>query len=80
MSKFMYVVVTYIYCYGDATKGISIMIDLVKGAGVAAGKEMPLRVPLGTDGWGRIRAKCDNMTKICNDWEQVAKSTDVVQQ
>ncbi|KAI1125034.1 hypothetical protein F5Y10DRAFT_14849 [Nemania abortiva] len=65
---------------GDATKGVSIMIDLVKGTGVAEGKEIPLRVPLGTDGWSRIKAKCENMIKICDDWEQVAKSTDIVQQ
>ncbi|KAI1743870.1 hypothetical protein F4680DRAFT_407810 [Xylaria scruposa] len=65
---------------GDATKAVSIMIDLVKGTGVAAGKEIPLRVPLGTDGWGRIRAKCENMIKICDEWEQVAKSTDIIQE
>ncbi|KAI0428185.1 hypothetical protein F5Y09DRAFT_8009 [Xylaria sp. FL1042] len=65
---------------GDADKGVSIMIDLVKGTGVAAGKNVPLRVPLGSDGWGRIRAKCENMIKICDEWEEVAKSTDFVQQ
>jgi hypothetical protein len=62
---------------GDAEKGVAIMIDLVKGAGVAAGRNIPLRVPLGSDGWGRIRAKCENMIKICDDWEEVAKSTDI---
>lgn len=65
---------------GDAAKAVGIMIDLVKGTGVAAGKDIPLRIPLGTDGWGRIKAKCENMLKICSDWEHVAKSTDVAQQ
>ncbi|KAI1278544.1 hypothetical protein F5Y07DRAFT_387897 [Xylaria sp. FL0933] len=65
---------------GDAEKGVAIMIDLVKGTGVAAGRDIPLRVPLGSDGWGRIRAKCEKMIKICDDWEEVAKSTDFVQQ
>ncbi|KAI1162660.1 hypothetical protein F5B18DRAFT_652451 [Nemania serpens] len=65
---------------GDAEKGVAIMIDLVKGTGVAASRSIPLRVPLGSDGWGRIRAKCEDMIKICDDWEQVAKSTDAVQQ
>ncbi|TGJ80698.1 hypothetical protein E0Z10_g8068 [Xylaria hypoxylon] len=36
---------------GDAEKGVAIIIDLVKGTGVAAGKNIPLRVPLGSDGW-----------------------------
>ncbi|KAI1215081.1 uncharacterized protein F4807DRAFT_455531 [Annulohypoxylon truncatum] len=63
---------------GDAEKAVSIMVDLVKGTGVAQGKDIPLRVPLGSDGWGRIRAKCENMIKICDEWEEVAKSTDIV--
>lgn len=61
---------------GDSEKGVAVMIDLVKGTGVAAGKNIPLRIPVGSDGWGRIRAKCEDMIKICDDWEQVAKSTD----
>ncbi|KAI0202949.1 hypothetical protein F4808DRAFT_420321 [Astrocystis sublimbata] len=64
---------------GDAEKAVRVIVDLVKGTGVAAGKEIPLRVPLGSDGWGRIRAKCEDMIKICDAWEEVAKSTDVVQ-
>lgn len=63
---------------GDPDKAVRIMIDLVNGVGVAAGKEVPLRVPLGTDGWTRIKAKCEKMLDICQDWEEVAKSTDHV--
>lgn len=63
---------------GDPDKAVAVMIDLVKGTGVAAGrKEIPLRVPLGSDGWSRVRAKCENTLKICDDWEEVAKSTDI---
>ncbi|RYP63502.1 hypothetical protein DL771_009247 [Monosporascus sp. 5C6A] len=62
---------------GNAEKAVAIMIDLIKGTGVAAGKQVPLRVPLGSDGWARIRAKCENMLKICDDWEEIAKSTDI---
>ncbi|ETS73841.1 hypothetical protein PFICI_14787 [Pestalotiopsis fici W106-1] len=61
---------------GDAEKAVSIIIDLVRGTGVAAGKEIPLRIPLGSDGWSRIKAKCENTIKICDEWEAVAKSTD----
>lgn len=61
---------------GDPAKAVTIIIDLVKGTGVAAGKQVPLRVPLGSDGWSRIRAKCENTLKICDDWEDVAKGTD----
>ncbi|KAI1757267.1 NAD(P)-binding protein [Xylaria castorea] len=62
---------------GDAAKAVSIMIDLINGTGVASGKEVPLRVPLGSDGWERIRAQGESIVKICDDWEEVAKSTDL---
>lgn len=64
---------------GDSTKAVSRMIELVKGDGMAAGKTVPLRVPLGTDGWTRIKAKCEDTLKICEEWEDLAKSTDVQQ-
>lgn len=62
---------------GESSKAVSIVIDLVKGTGAAAGKEIPLRVPLGTDSWSRVKAKCDSMLKICDDWEGLAKTTDI---
>ncbi|KAL7934151.1 NAD(P)-binding protein [Trichoderma chlorosporum] len=61
---------------GDAEKAVTRMVELVKGTGMAAGKQIPLRVPLGTDGWERIKSKCEETIKICEDWEEVAKSTD----
>lgn len=64
---------------GDSTKAVSRMIELVKGTGMAAGKTVPVRVALGTDGWTRIKDKCEETLKICEEWEDVAKSTDVQQ-
>ncbi|PNP58825.1 hypothetical protein THARTR1_01073 [Trichoderma harzianum] len=61
---------------GDADKAVTRMIELVKGTGMAAGKQIPLRVPLGLDGWERVKTKCEETIKICEDWEEVAKSTD----
>jgi NAD(P)-dependent dehydrogenase (short-subunit alcohol dehydrogenase family) len=61
---------------GDSAKCVARMIDLVRGTGVAAGKAVPLRVPLGTDGWTRIKAKCEETLQVCNEWESVARSTD----
>lgn len=64
---------------GDPAKAVEIMIDLVKGTGVASGKTVPLRVLLGTDGLERIKAKCQETLAICDEWEEVAKSTDIKQ-
>jgi hypothetical protein len=64
---------------GDSAKAVKCMIDLVKGTGVVAGKTLPLRVPLGNDSLQRIRAKCQETLAICDEWEEVAKSTDFEQ-
>ncbi|KAI1771451.1 NAD(P)-binding protein [Hypoxylon cercidicola] len=62
---------------GDSAKAVDRMIELVKGTGMAAGKTVPLRVPLGSDGWGKVKDKCEETLKICEEWEEVARSTDV---
>ncbi|KAG6365480.1 hypothetical protein INS49_007091 [Diaporthe citri] len=64
---------------GDSAKAVTRMIELTNGTGMAAGKTVPLRVPLGSDGWTRIKDKCEETLKICEEWEDVAKSTDVQQ-
>ena len=64
---------------GDSTKAVARMIELVHGTGMATGKTVPLRVPLGPDGWTRFKDKCGETLKICEEWEDVAKSTDVQQ-
>ncbi|KAK8098762.1 ketoreductase [Apiospora kogelbergensis] len=50
---------------GDPDKAVSIMIDLVNGTGIAEGKDVPLRIPLGSDGWSRIKFKCEKMLETC---------------
>ncbi|XXH01336.1 hypothetical protein Hte_007694 [Hypoxylon texense] len=62
---------------GDPAKAVDRMIELVKGTGMAAGKTVPLRVPLGSDGWEIVRDECEETLKICKEWEDVARSTDV---
>jgi NAD(P)-dependent dehydrogenase (short-subunit alcohol dehydrogenase family) len=64
---------------GDPAKAVGIIIGLIKGTGVATGKTVPLRLPMGTDGLERIRAKCQETMEICDEWEVVAKSTDIKQ-
>lgn len=49
------------------------MIELVYGTGMAAGKTIPLRVPLGTDGWSRIKGNYEENGKVYVEWEEVNK-------
>lgn len=61
---------------GDPKKAVERMIDVVRGEGMAAGKEMPFRLPLGTDGMGVVREKCLATLKVCEEWQGLIQSTD----
>ena len=61
---------------GDPKRGVEVMIDVIKGEGVAKEKDMPPRLPLGTDALEVIRSKCLATLKICDEWEAMIKSTD----
>lgn len=60
---------------GDPRKAVERIIDVVKGEGMAKGKEFPLRLPLGQDALSLIREKCQGTLKICDEWEDMIKST-----
>lgn len=60
---------------GNIEKGVSVVIDLVKGEGVAQGKETPSRMPLGVDAFDGIKAKCEQTLKLLIEWESIIKDT-----
>ena len=62
---------------GDPKKAVDIMIDFVKEEGVAEGKALPERLPLGPDVLATLRKKAVNNLAICNEWEDVIRSTNI---
>ncbi|RSL73546.1 hypothetical protein CEP53_000673 [Fusarium sp. AF-6] len=60
---------------GDPEKGVAIVLDLVRGEGVAEGRDMPLRIALGEDGYEVVKDKCDETLKSLEDWKDVSCST-----
>lgn len=61
---------------GDAVKMISAVIQIVKGTGIAEGREIPLRIPFGSDCLEVLRDKLQTLQKTYDEWESVARSTD----
>ncbi|KAI9037123.1 SDR family oxidoreductase [Aspergillus affinis] len=61
---------------GNAADLISKVIQIAKGTGIAEGREIPLRIPFGSDSLGFLRQKIQQLTQIADDWEEVARSTD----
>jgi hypothetical protein len=60
---------------GDPDRAAHRIIDVVKSEGMAAGKPFPKRLPLGEDTVRAMRAKCEETLRLCEEWEEVSKST-----
>ena len=61
---------------GDTRKAVERVADIVHGEGLAAGKAFPPRLPLGSDGLECVRQRCQETLKICDEFEELIKSTD----
>lgn len=48
------------------------MVDVVKGEGLAKGKEFPTTLMLGADVWGAAKQKAEEELKVLEQWEQAS--------
>lgn len=62
---------------GDSKKAVEVILNVVKGEGVAEGKTIPERMPLGPDCLTTLRKKAVGNLAICNEWEDVIRSTNL---
>ncbi|KAH8704597.1 hypothetical protein GQ44DRAFT_512029 [Phaeosphaeriaceae sp. PMI808] len=61
---------------GDVVKGCKVLVDILTGTGAAEGKEVPIRIALGSDAPGVIGAKCEETLKLLQEWDGVTNVTD----
>ncbi|KAL1606465.1 hypothetical protein SLS60_003869 [Paraconiothyrium brasiliense] len=61
---------------GDVVKGCRVLADVLTKSGVAEGKEVPVRVALGSDSPPTIREKIRQTEKLLDEWEGVTMATD----
>ncbi|OTA05573.1 short chain dehydrogenase/reductase [Trichoderma parareesei] len=61
---------------GDVKKGAEVVVDVLTGTGVAKGRELPVRVVLGSDAEGVVRNKMAETGRILDEWREVIRSTD----
>ncbi|KAJ3032335.1 hypothetical protein HDV00_007607 [Rhizophlyctis rosea] len=61
---------------GNVDRAVDIIVDVATGTGVAEGREVPVRLPLGGSGVGMIRRLCEGNLKMLGAWEDVIRSTD----
>ena len=62
---------------GDPAKAMEILVDVVRGEGVAQGRPWPLYLPLGRDAEAAIRDKCAKICEVLDEWKDVIRSTDL---
>lgn len=56
---------------GDVAKDAERVADVLTKSRTAEGRDIPLRLPLGTDAYGIIKAKCEETVKLLDDWKDV---------
>ena len=64
---------------GDTQKAVQRMVDVVRSEGMAAGRPLPKRLPVGSESLKIIKEKCFETLRICNEWEELITSTDVLE-
>ncbi|KAF4450937.1 hypothetical protein F53441_5998 [Fusarium austroafricanum] len=61
---------------GDVKKGTRVIVEVLTGRGVGEGRDVPMRIVLGSDADVYIRNKCEETLELLNEWKSVTVSTD----
>ncbi|KAK0747953.1 hypothetical protein B0T21DRAFT_379898 [Apiosordaria backusii] len=61
---------------GDVGRCAIAMVDVLTGTGMAEGKEIPVRLVLGSDCLDVVRNKCESTLRLVEDWEAVSRFAD----
>ncbi|KAG2065634.1 NAD(P)-binding protein [Suillus decipiens] len=62
---------------GDPMKAMNLVVDVVRGEGVAVGREWPLYLVLGEDAERDVRNKCMMMLKHLDEWQDVIRDVNL---
>jgi short-subunit dehydrogenase len=61
---------------GDPLKLAKVIVDVVKQENLANNKNIPERLPIGSDAYHIIKNKCEETLKLLEEWKEIIKSTD----
>ena len=62
---------------GDPKKGVEIMLDFVRGEGVAAGKPTPVTLGLGSDTYTIVKSVLESKLRQLEEYKEIMASTDL---
>jgi hypothetical protein len=61
---------------GDVKKGSRVIVDILTKTGAAEGRDVPMRVALGSDCSPGIREKIEGTMKLLAEWDAITTKTD----
>ena len=61
---------------GDVDRCAKAIVDVLTREGLSKGKEIPMRLALGSDCLATVRAKCESTLKLVEEWEEVTAYVD----
>jgi NAD(P)-dependent dehydrogenase (short-subunit alcohol dehydrogenase family) len=61
---------------GDVEKGSNVIVDVLTKTGAAEGRDIPLRLVIGSDCQKAIRQKLDDTKTLLDEWKDISYSTD----
>ncbi|KAI0490929.1 estradiol 17-beta-dehydrogenase [Xylaria cf. heliscus] len=61
---------------GDVNKGARVIVDVLTQTGVGSGREIPVRLVLGSDAMQAIKNKINATHTLLKEWEDIIVSTD----
>jgi hypothetical protein len=62
---------------GSPEKGCAVMIDVVRGEGVAQGRTFPTVLQLGPDCFDEVKKICEGTVARMEEWKDVIRSTNI---
>ncbi|KAJ5378347.1 short-chain dehydrogenase [Penicillium cataractarum] len=63
---------------GDVKKGALLCVDILTSSGIAEGRDLPLRIVLGSDCVDAIRNKCTSTLNLIESWAEISVQSDYV--
>ncbi|KAF4483475.1 NADPH-dependent 1-acyldihydroxyacetone phosphate reductase [Fusarium agapanthi] len=61
---------------GELDKVAKVMVDIMKGEGIAAGKPWAVGIAIGSDAFDCGEQKCEEQLKVLNEWKDVSYAKD----
>jgi hypothetical protein len=61
---------------GDVAKGSKVVVDVLMHTGLAEGRDVPMRIAVGSDAPTAVRGKLQATEALLGEWDPITTNTD----